>query len=223
MNAAIRVLAWSIALLLVTLPVVAILNGWLAADRWPIERLRLTAEYQRVSGEQVRTAVASQLGRGFFAVDLAEVQQAVAALPWVERVEVRKRWPDLPILVLTQIRSPAVLRSIIEAGASALVNKSDAPAELTLAINAVLLGCGYVGAAARRRMEASPRTRDALSPRESEVLRLYASGLSVKEISELLARSAKTISNQKMAAMEKLGITSDLEIFGYASEHGMLP
>ena len=95
MNAAIRVLAWSIALLLVTLPVVAILNGWLAADRWPIERLRLTAEYQRVSGEQVRTAVASQLGRGFFAVDLAEVQQAVAALPWVERVEVRKRWPDL--------------------------------------------------------------------------------------------------------------------------------
>lgn len=135
----------------------------------------------------------------------------------------RKRWPDLPILVLTQIRSPAVLRSIIEAGASALVNKSDAPAELTLAINAVLLGCGYVGAAARRRMEASPRTREALSPRESEVLRLYASGLSVKEISELLARSAKTISNQKMAAMEKLGITSDLEIFGYASEHGLLP
>jgi cell division protein FtsQ len=95
MNAAIRVLAWSIALLLVTLPVVAILNGWLAGDRWPIERLRLTAEYERVSGEQVRTAVASQLGRGFFAVDLAEVQRAVAALPWVERVEVRKRWPDL--------------------------------------------------------------------------------------------------------------------------------
>ena len=95
MNAAIRVLAWSIALLLVTLPVVAILNGWLAGDRWPIERLRLTAEYQRVNGEQVRTAVASQLGRGFFAVDLAEVQKAVAALPWVERVEVRKRWPDL--------------------------------------------------------------------------------------------------------------------------------
>jgi cell division protein FtsQ len=95
MNAAIRMLAWSIALLLVALPVVAILNGWLAADRWPIERLRLTAEYQRVSGEQVRTAVASQLGRGFFAVDLAEVQRAVATLPWVERVEVRKRWPDL--------------------------------------------------------------------------------------------------------------------------------
>lgn len=95
MNAAIRVLAWSIALLLVALPVVAILNGWLAAERWPIERLRLTAEYQRVSGEQVRTAVASQIGRGFFAVDLAEVQKSVSALPWVERVEVRKRWPDL--------------------------------------------------------------------------------------------------------------------------------
>jgi len=95
MNAAIRLLAWSLALLLVALPVVAILNGWVAADRWPIERLRLTAEYQRVSGEQVRTAVASQIGRGFFAVDLEEVRRAVAALPWVERAEVRKRWPDL--------------------------------------------------------------------------------------------------------------------------------
>jgi cell division protein FtsQ len=95
MNAAVRFLAWSIALLLVALPVVAILNGWLAADRWPIERLRLTAEYQRVTGEQVRGAVASQLGRGFFAVDLADVQRSVAALPWVDRVEVRKRWPDL--------------------------------------------------------------------------------------------------------------------------------
>lgn len=95
MNAAVRFLAWTIALLMVALPVVAILNGWLAADRWPIERLRLTAEYQRVTGEQVRGAVASQLGRGFFAVDLADVQKSVSSLPWVDRVEVRKRWPDL--------------------------------------------------------------------------------------------------------------------------------
>ncbi len=95
MNSFIRLFAWSLALLLVALPLVAILNGWLASDRWPIERLRLTAEYERVSGEQVRTAVASQLGRGFFAINLAEVQRSVAALPWVDRVEVRKRWPDL--------------------------------------------------------------------------------------------------------------------------------
>ena len=95
MNGAIRFLSWMLALAMVTLPLVAVLNGWIASERWPIQRLRLTADYERVSAEQVRSAVAPQLGRGFFAVDLGEVRRAVAALPWVEQVEVRKRWPDL--------------------------------------------------------------------------------------------------------------------------------
>jgi hypothetical protein len=95
MNGAIRFLSWMLALAMVTLPLVAVLNGWIASERWPIQRLRLTADYERVSAEQVRGAVAAQLGRGFFAVDLGEVRRAVAALPWVEQVEVRKRWPDL--------------------------------------------------------------------------------------------------------------------------------
>jgi cell division protein FtsQ len=107
MNAAIRLIAWSLALLLVTLPVVAVLNGWIAADHWPIQRLRLTAEYERVSAEQVRSAVAPQLGRGFFAIDLAEVQRAVSALPWIDRVEVRKRWPDLIEITLREHRAYA--------------------------------------------------------------------------------------------------------------------
>jgi cell division protein FtsQ len=107
MNAAIRLIAWSLALLLVTLPVVAVLNGWIAADHWPIQRLRLTAEYERVSAEQVRGAVAPQLGRGFFAVDLAEIRRSVASLPWVEQVEVRKRWPDAIEITLREHRAYA--------------------------------------------------------------------------------------------------------------------
>lgn len=107
MNAVIRFLAWMLAIGVVTLPVVAVLNGWIAADHWPIQRLRLTAEYERVSAEQVRSAVAPQLGRGFFALDLAEVRRAVAALPWVEQVEVRKRWPDLIEVSLREHRAYA--------------------------------------------------------------------------------------------------------------------
>lgn len=107
MNGAIRFLAWMLALVVVALPVVAVLNGWIAAERWPIQRLRLTAEYERVSAEQVRSAVAPQLGHGFFALDLGEVRRAVAALPWVERVEVRKRWPDLLEVSLHEHRAYA--------------------------------------------------------------------------------------------------------------------
>jgi cell division protein FtsQ len=87
-------LAWGIALTLVLLPVVGVLNGWFAAERWPVRYLKVDAEFNHVSAEQIRAATAAQLGIGFFALDLDRVRASVAALPWVERVEVRKRWPD---------------------------------------------------------------------------------------------------------------------------------
>ena len=61
-----------IAITLVALPVVGVLNGWFASDRWPVTKLAVRAEYNHVSAEQIRAAVASHLGDGFFAVDLAE-------------------------------------------------------------------------------------------------------------------------------------------------------
>ncbi len=94
MNAAIRIIAWILAVALVALPVVAVLQGWIAGERWPMRRLVVHGEFQRVGAEQIRSAVLPHADRGFFAVDLDGVRRAVAALPWVERVEVRKRWPD---------------------------------------------------------------------------------------------------------------------------------
>lgn len=93
-----RLLAWAIALTLVALPVVGLLNGWYAVDRWPVRQLELQAEFANVSAEQIRTAAAPAIGVGFFAVDLAGVQKSVAQLPWVEKVEARKRWPDTLVL-----------------------------------------------------------------------------------------------------------------------------
>jgi cell division protein FtsQ len=107
MNAVVRLFAWLIALAVVALPVVAVLNGWLAAGHWPIQRLLVTAEYQRVNAEQVRAAVQPHIGLGYFALDLARVRESVAALPWVERVEVRKRWPDVLELVVIEHRAYA--------------------------------------------------------------------------------------------------------------------
>jgi cell division protein FtsQ len=99
-----RLLAWAIALTLVALPVVGLLNGWYAADRWPVRQLELQAEFANVSAEQIRTAAAPAIGVGFFAVDLAGVQKSVAQLPWVEKVEARKRWPDTLVLRIYEQR-----------------------------------------------------------------------------------------------------------------------
>lgn len=90
--------AWLIALTLVVLPVIGVLEGWFAANRWPVRYLQVEAEYTHVSAEQIRAAATTQLGKGFFALDLDQVRNAVARLPWVASVEARKRWPDTLIL-----------------------------------------------------------------------------------------------------------------------------
>lgn len=99
-----KLMAWTIALTLVALPVIGVLNGWFAVDRWPVRYLEVEAEYNHVSAEQIRAAAATHLGTGFFALKLEDVRAAVAALPWVEGVEARKRWPDTLMLVVRERR-----------------------------------------------------------------------------------------------------------------------
>ena len=98
MRGSIRLLAWCLAIALVALPVVGVLRGWFAAQSWPVTKLVVQAEFKHVDAAQIRAAVAPRVDQGFFALDLGAVQQAVAALPWVESVEVRKRWPDTLVL-----------------------------------------------------------------------------------------------------------------------------
>jgi cell division protein FtsQ len=95
---AIRLVAWCLAIALVALPIVGVLRGWFAANRWPVTQLVVQAEFKHVSAGQIRAAVLPRLGKGFFALDLDTVQKAVAALPWVESVEASKRWPDTLLL-----------------------------------------------------------------------------------------------------------------------------
>ena len=95
MNALARILAWTLAVALVALPVVAVVQGWIGADRWPLRTLRINDNLQQVDPAAVREAVLPYAQHGFFAVRLDEARTAVARLPWVEQAEVSKRWPDV--------------------------------------------------------------------------------------------------------------------------------
>ena len=95
MSGLLRALAWLLAVALVALPVVALVNGWIGAERWPLKTLRLQGHVERVDPAAVRAALIPYARQGFFAVRLDRAQAAVAAVPWVERAEVHKRWPDV--------------------------------------------------------------------------------------------------------------------------------
>jgi cell division protein FtsQ len=95
MNALLRLCAWLLAIGLVALPVVAVLNGWVGAERWPLSTLRVNGEFKRVPAEQLREAVLPYAQSGFFAVKLQDAQDAVERLPWVQAAKVSKHWPDV--------------------------------------------------------------------------------------------------------------------------------
>lgn len=92
---ALMVTTWALAVALVALPVVALVNGWIGAERWPLRTLRVTDGLERVDTARLREVVAPHAAAGFFAVRLDRAQAEVARLPWVEHAEVRKLWPDV--------------------------------------------------------------------------------------------------------------------------------
>jgi len=90
-----RLLAWAGALALIALPIVLVTEGGFGAQRWPFRRLVSHGAFVHVSEQQVKQIAQPLLAGGYFAADLGTVQTALEALPWIERVEVRKAWPDL--------------------------------------------------------------------------------------------------------------------------------
>ena len=62
-----------------------------------------------------------------------------------------------------------------------------------------------------------------LSGKESEVVRMLASGMTVSQIAARVNRSISTISKQKSTAMSRLCISTDVDLFAYARSSGMVP
>ncbi|MEN5041835.1 MULTISPECIES: response regulator transcription factor [Stenotrophomonas] len=134
---------------------------------------------------------------------------------------IRRRFPTLPVLMLSVSNNLAILRMVVATGVLGLVDKTSSMDELPTAIQTVQRGMPYVSQTLKERIDAigtnSVEEGEAkpLSPREVEVLRLLGSGMTVKEIALHLHKSVSTISRQKGDAMLKLGLKGDAELFDY--------
>ncbi|KHA57469.1 capsular biosynthesis protein [Aeromonas hydrophila] len=139
--------------------------------------------------------------------------------------QLKRDYPTLPILVLTQIHNAGILQSLLQLGISGVLLKKAVTSELSDAIRQILSGHGYIGSSVKTLLAEAGLNHQTglvqLTPKESEVVRLLASGMSVTQVAGYLHRSIKTISTQKKSAMSRLGLQSDSELFHYAKENGL--
>lgn len=138
---------------------------------------------------------------------------------------IRRRYPRLPIVVLTMVTNTAVLQTMRARGASCLCDKRAPLREVAVAIRHAVAGRTFLSDTIRQQFDeycvANTLADVRLSAREIEVVRLYVSGMSITQIADRLSRSVKTVSRQKRDAMRKLGIDHDSRLSEYARERGL--
>jgi NarL family two-component system response regulator LiaR len=156
--------------------------------------------------------------------------------------ELKKRHPQLPILILSMYDSEEYVLPILKAGASGYVLKRSAAQELVSALKAVVagqvilhpdvartvmenLGVGHASAPSHgngRPHQGQNPQLEQLTDREREVLTLIAHGLTNQLIGEKLYISIKTVQAHRANLMEKLDLHDAVELTKFAIRTGLV-
>lgn len=142
--------------------------------------------------------------------------------------EVKTLRPTLPILILSMYPEEQFARRALRAGASGYLTKESVPEELTEAVHRVLRGGRYVSVNLAERLASDLGRRsdsplhERLSDREFQVLRMIASGMTVKDIAEKLEVSVKTVSTYRARVLLKTGLRSTADLVRYAVQSGLV-
>jgi DNA-binding NarL/FixJ family response regulator len=162
--------------------------------------------------EAVRLALAQP-------IDLAVLDVSMPLLTGIHAArQLRQQRPGMRVLLLSMHENEQFFAEAGRAGAAGYVLKSAAHTELVAACRAVLGGAPFVapGGAAASSAD-SP-----LSPRESEVVKLIAEGLSSREIGEILHISDRTVERHRSNVLEKLGLKDRVALTRYAIRSGLV-
>jgi len=135
-----------------------------------------------------------------------------------------QRAPEVRVLVLTTYESDASILSAIEAGASGYLLKAAPAEELIAGVRSVAAGEVALSPAIAAQLVARMQKPAAatLTPRETEVLRLVAEGLSNRVIGERLFLGEATVKTHLLRTFEKLGVNDRTRAVTLAMERGLL-
>ncbi|OFV81148.1 MAG: DNA-binding response regulator [Acidobacteria bacterium RBG_16_64_8] len=147
-------------------------------------------------------------------------------------LEIKKLFPQVRVLILTQYDSREYVYRFLKAGVSGYVLKRAAGTELVAAIKAVYhrgtflhpevahaVVEGYLGGT-QPAEQADPYEN--LTDREKQVLKLVAEGKTNKEIAQVLKISVKTAMGHRANLMASLGIHNKAELVKFALQRGII-
>ncbi len=138
--------------------------------------------------------------------------------------DLKRLRPNLPVLFLSMHPEEQYARRALKAGGAGYLTKDSVPEELEVAVRRVLAHGWYVSASLGERLAddlrrgADTPVHELLSDREFQVLRMIASGKTVKQIAEILSLSAKTISTYRARILEKTRLKTTADLIRYALE-----
>ncbi len=141
-------------------------------------------------------------------------------LPGLNGVEglalLRRKWPEVPVLMLSAMDDPQMVRTAIERGASGFVSKAQSAEHIVEAVKGLLEGEG----ALPRPVADDSSLR--LTPRQCEVLELLCQGLSNKMIAKRLELSENTVRWHVQAILSLLSVSSRSEAAFAARQLGLV-
>ncbi|MDX5326796.1 MAG: response regulator transcription factor [Bacteroidota bacterium] len=141
--------------------------------------------------------------------------------------EIRRKFPEMRIIVLSTYGSKEFVESMIDLGVSGYLLKNTSKNELIEAIRTVHAGKKFYTNELKEVLEEvngssnGKRNKPLLSKREVEVLSLVGQGLTMNEIADRLCLSAFTIETHKKNILLKLGLKNTAALIRYAVERGL--
>jgi DNA-binding NarL/FixJ family response regulator len=163
-------------------------------------------------------------------VDLVILDVAMPRLTGLQAArEIVRAKPGLPILILSMHRNEQFFFESMRVGVAGYVLKSSAGNDLVDACRAALDGERSIYPQGVKdsigdRLERGPadEVTDVLSPRELQVVKLIAEGLTNAQIARDLVISEKTVERHRENILRKLGMHDRVELTRYAIRRGLL-
>jgi DNA-binding NarL/FixJ family response regulator len=143
---------------------------------------------------------------------------------------IKKERPAVKIIVISMLCDASIVNKMLRAGADAFINKDTGRTELLKAIEKVMQGEKYISpwiannlfTHLTNRNVAATGIEKQLTPREVEIIRHIADGLTNHEIAKKLFLSNVTIDTHRKNMLAKLQLKNTASLVKYAADHKLL-